>query len=111
MEVEKDEAIRNAQDDQFNELKHQLEVATQNLETVELRNKHLATCKNEAEKQRDYYKKAFDELQKRADDALDSPQVKQLRRDKEGAESRAKLAEERLVGLKEELKRTEKYVF
>jgi hypothetical protein len=107
MEVEKDEAIRNAQDDQFNELKHKLEVATQNLETVELRNKHLVTCKNEAEKQRDYYKKSFDELQKRSDDAVDSPRVNQLRREKENAESRAQLSEQRAAELKQELTRTE----
>ncbi|KAI6190590.1 M protein repeat protein [Aphelenchoides bicaudatus] len=107
MEVEKDEAIRNAQDAQFNELKHKMEVATQNLETSELRSKNLATCKNEAEKQRDYYKKAFDDLQKRAEDALDSPKVNQIRRDKEAAESRAQLAEQQVTDLKQELERNE----
>lgn len=103
MEVEKDEAIRNAQDAQFNELKHKLEVAVQNVETIELRNKHLITCKNEAEKQRDYYKKMYDDLQKRANESLDPMQVNELRRSLETAQERAALAEQRLNDIRQEL--------
>lgn len=107
IEVEKEEAIRNAQDAQFNELKNKLEVAVQNAEIVDLRNKHLLTCKNEAEKQRDYYRKMYDGLQKRADKSLNPLKVTELKRTLDVAQERAALAERRLEEAKKELTQVE----
>lgn len=107
METEKDEAIRNAQNAHLNEIKHQLEIANQNLETAELHKKHLISCKNEAEKQRDYYKKTHDELQRRADDSMNSLQANELRRERDGALEKANLTEQKMVELKKQLERND----
>lgn len=108
MEVEKDETIRNAQDAQFNELKQKLEVANQIAETIELRNRHLVTCKNEAEKQRDYYKKLYDEWQKGVGGAMEPRQIVEVKREIEVVREQASQAEKRLTDSKMELERVEK---
>jgi hypothetical protein len=63
---------------------------------------------SETEKQRDFYKKHYDDLQKRSEDRLDSGRITELKRNLEKSAERASLAEQRVADLKEETAKNER---
>ncbi|KAI6226225.1 hypothetical protein M3Y99_01322600 [Aphelenchoides fujianensis] len=110
MESEKEEAIRTSHNEQFEEMKRQLESTRHQLDAVEIRNNHLTASLGEAERQRDAFKKLHGELEKRMTEWLDPSRVLALRKDLEATLHRAEKAEEELRTMKEGFEQTQRHL-